>query len=386
MLSAAELLAGLVGIPSVNPLLPGATPDDDERRVAAFLADYLRAEGVDAELQEVKDGRCNVVARIARAGEADDAVVMLTGHMDTYPAGGPHAAYQAVVKDGMLYGRGSADAKGVLAAMTTAFLTAARAEHRRETHLVATLDEECLMLGVKALAALQVRPTLAITGEPSNLIPVVTQKGIVRGSWRVSGPAAHAAYPTEKTAITEAARLVEAVGVLNRRYAGQPPAPMLGAPTVTVTRIASDGGMNLAAREVVVWFDGRFLPEATPPSEAGGRAFARQVDRDLRTLIDTDFVMDELTFVSPPNAADVDTPLVAEFLGHVRQVAGRCEPEGFSYGSEAGVLASFADAALVFGPGDARFSHAWEEGVPLAELDAATEIFRRLLTPSPLEN
>ncbi|GAA3229206.1 M20 family metallopeptidase [Nonomuraea helvata] len=374
MLDASDLLTRLIAIRSVNPLLPGAAPGDGEREAAAFVADHLRAAGIETELQEVEDGRCNVIGHLPRAGGADDAVILLVGHLDTYPAGGPRSGYEPVREGDLLYGRGSADAKGSLAAMITAFLAAARSPVRREAYLAATVDEECLLLGARRLVTHAMRPSLAITGEPTGLVPITAQKGIVRGSLRVRGERCHAAYPKDGTAIDAAAGLVKAVRRLNEDYRRGPSHPVLGVPTMTVTKARSDGGMNLGAGEVTLWFDARFLPGTSAGS------FAVELENGLRRLAgEIDFAADPPSFLSPANQCLVDTPVVAGFFDHVKQVAGACEPEGFCYGSEAGVLAKICDSSLVFGPGDAAYSHGQVEVIDTRELAAATEIFRRLL-------
>lgn len=370
-----ELLHELIAIPSVNPLLPGSDGIAHEADLAAFVVGRLRSAGISVETQEVVDGRHNVIAHLTRAGDADAEVVLLSAHMDTYPAGGPRAAYEPVGEGRMLYGRGSADAKGSLAAMMTAFLQAATASDRRECYLAATVDEECLILGAKALTTHGMRPTLGITGEPTGLVPVVAQKGIVRGSFRVRGPKIHAAYPHGTTAVGSAAELVRALERVNERLGTGPSHPDLGAPTIVVTRLESDGGMNLGATEVVVWFDARFLPGSS------GEDFSARIEQDLRKLLpqQVDFVLDPLAFVSPPNEVPPASALVAEFFAAVKNETGTCEPDSFSYGSEAGVLAEFCQSSLVFGPGDARCSHADVESIDLDELGAATNIFRSIL-------
>jgi len=370
-----DLLRELVTVPSVNPLLPGSQGVTDERDLAVFVAERLRSAGVEVQLQDVRDGRCNVIAHLPRTGNADDQVVLLSAHMDTYPAGGPRAGYQPVTDGRTLYGRGSADAKGSLAAMMTAFLQAAHSPHRREAYLAATVDEECLLQGARELAQHGMLPTLGITGEPTRIAPVVAQKGIIRGAFTVRGPESHAAYPAEVTAVASAAELVSAVKELNSQLERQQCHPRLGAPTITVTRLDSNGGMNLSATEVTVRFDARFLPGTT------GEEFAARIEGDLRVALGdhVDFTLEPLAFVSPPNELPPASPLVEEFYAAVKDTTGVCEPEIFSYGSEAGVLAEFCTASLVFGPGDPRYSHAETESVDLDEVRTATEIFRRLL-------
>lgn len=375
MQDTSEVLAALVAVPSVNPLLAVGPGDRDERELARYVEQRLVAAGAEVTLQEVDGGRVNVVGHLRRQGETDDAVILLSAHMDTYPAGGPRSAYEAVRDGRLLYGRGAADAKGSLAAMLRAFEDVATSPVRRECYVVATVDEECLLQGVKRLASSGIRATLAITGEPTSLVPVVAQKGIVRGSVHVRGPRAHAAYPTASDAVTAAGALVAAVQRLNAEYAQEQPDAVLGAPTLTLTKVASDGGMNLVARDVTLWFDGRFLPGTT------GAEFAAEVESRLRKVLpdDVELTAPDLTFVSPPNRCRSTPDVVAAFLRSVEEVTGRSDVTGFAYGSEAGVLSTFCDDSLVFGPGDAGCSHAPVEVIDVDELETATEVFRRVL-------
>lgn len=373
MISPAELLSDLVAIPSVNPLLC-TDQVDDERSVAAYVAGFLRASGAEVEMLPVEGGRCNVVGHLSRGRHGNDSVLLLTAHMDTYPAGGPRSGYQAFTEQGVLYGRGSADAKGSLAAMLAAFADAAKFDSRREAYLAATVDEECLLLGARQLSTLGIRPALGITGEPTSLVPITGQKGIIRGYFVIRRPRSHAAYPAVRTAVSDAMRLVNAVNELNREYERDSNSVKIGGPTITITKLESDGGMNLVADEVKLWFDARFLPGNS------GENFIKELTDDLGRLAGPDMTFDlgAVTFISPANRL-VSNVLSEEFFAVVSAVTGRCEPESFAYGSEAGVLADFCDASLVFGPGDAAYSHRDVEAIETAELDTASEVFRKML-------
>ncbi|WP_371640712.1 M20 family metallopeptidase [Streptomyces virginiae] len=375
MLDSVELLKQMIAIRSVNPLLPGSTAEDDEQELGHYIANYLQTAGIEVELQQVKDGRCNIIGHVERSGRADDAIILLTGHMDTYPANGPRSGYQPIQEGRDLYGRGSADAKGSLASMLTAFCAAAQSPHRREAYIAATIDEECLLLGAQQLTLHGMRPTLGITGEPTNLIPIVAQKGIIRGAFKVNGNGIHAAYPKQGSAIVSAAHLISAVESLNESYARTPGSSTLGHPSITVTKMKSSGGMNLVAREVAVWFDARFLPGTT------GEDFARKIEDELREILPegVDFVMDPLTFISPANDAPLTIPVMTDLFSAITSVTGTCEPDRFSYGSEAGVLAQICEASIVLGPGDARYSHGKEEMISIDQVESAVEIFRRIL-------
>jgi acetylornithine deacetylase/succinyl-diaminopimelate desuccinylase-like protein len=107
------LLRQLVRVDSRNPsLVPGAP---GEGGVVEALANTLRAWGFAVELQPAAPGRANVVARVGRPGRRS---LMFNGHLDVVGVEGMvHAPFAAEERDGRLYGRGSCDMKGGVAAM-----------------------------------------------------------------------------------------------------------------------------------------------------------------------------------------------------------------------------------------------------------------------------
>ena len=117
----ADLLARLVAIDSVNPaLVPGGA---GEARIAAFVADWLAANGLEVSVDESLPGRPSVVG-VAR-GTGGGASLMLNAHLDTVTVAGMDRPHDPVVRDGRLYGRGAYDMKGGLAAIMVAGAAAA---------------------------------------------------------------------------------------------------------------------------------------------------------------------------------------------------------------------------------------------------------------------
>jgi acetylornithine deacetylase len=375
-LTVEQLLADLVSIPSVNPALQGSSPDDSEQQTGTYVAQLLRRHGVQVTLQEVVPGRHNVIGHAPRGALADDKVILLSAHMDTYPASPDGSAgFEPRIEDGHLFGRGSADAKGSLAAMLSSFITTLKSPYRRESYVVASVDEEYGLCGCRKLTSLHIRPHLAITGEPTSLVPIYAQKGIVRSSIRVGGSVNHAAYPGKKNGLFHAARILAAIEGLNKNLAGAKSTCGLSPTSITPTGIESDGDMNKTPSEVCIWFDARTVPGLSSD------ALLRLLDNWLRERVDEDttFIVDAPFFESPPNECSTSDALVTEFFRKIEDVAGECKPDTFSYGSEAGVLSSIASASLVFGPGDARYSHGPGECVALKEVAAAAQIFGSLL-------
>ncbi|MCW5959058.1 MAG: M20/M25/M40 family metallo-hydrolase [Pyrinomonadaceae bacterium] len=172
-----ELTKSLMNIPSVS---------GDEEAVGLFLRDYLKNLGWTVELQEVEPKRNNVIACLN-----DTPRVFLSTHMDTVP---PFIA--PTEDDEKIYGRGSCDAKGIIASHITAAENLRR-ERIEDIGLLFTVDEEESSKGSRAANDLPIaeRCEYLINGEPTDLDLAIGSKGSLRMLLKTKGKAAHSAYP-----------------------------------------------------------------------------------------------------------------------------------------------------------------------------------------------
>ena len=166
-----SLLAEMVRIDSTNPGLAGG-PGEGE--FAAWFARRLEALGMDVDLWDVLPGRPNVVGRLPGSGGGPS--LLLLGHLDVVAPWGPDA-FEPVVRDGRMYGRGAADMKSGFAAMLLAAeaLIAGGARLRGDLLLAGVIDEEWESAGAEALPARH-RPDACILIECTGL-DVVTEHG-----------------------------------------------------------------------------------------------------------------------------------------------------------------------------------------------------------------
>jgi len=172
-----ELTRQLIDIPSVT---------GDELAVGEFLARHLEQLGYRVERQEVAANRFNVIATT----EAPPSFVFST-HMDTVPP-----FIESSEDEEFIYGRGSCDAKGIIAAQIFA------AQHLRDAGvnhvgLLFTVDEEMGSLGAQAANKHPVAESceFLINGEPTDNRLAIGTKGSVRVIITTEGRAAHSAYP-----------------------------------------------------------------------------------------------------------------------------------------------------------------------------------------------
>jgi len=174
-----KLTRELIDIPSVT---------GEEFHVGTSLAELLNRLGYQVDLQEIERDRANVIATTG-----DQPKVVLSTHMDTVP---PYIA--AGEDDEFIYGRGSCDAKGIIAAQIAA-AEKLRAQGVNEVGLLFTVDEEVTSAGARALNGHPLAATCRylINGEPTDNQLAIGTKGSLQVTIRTEGRAAHSAYPEQ---------------------------------------------------------------------------------------------------------------------------------------------------------------------------------------------
>ncbi|CCH43650.1 putative secreted protein [Wickerhamomyces ciferrii] len=173
----------LVSTPSVS---------NNELDIAQKLQFYLKLEGLTVDLQKVEENRYNV---LAYHGDLNDTKVVLTSHIDTVPPFFPYS----VSDDGKrIYGRGSTDAKGSVAAQITAFLDLIWDGQLRDgdLSLLFVVGEENSGIGMKYVEEnIDYHWDSVILGEPTENKLGVGHKGGYGGILNVTGLASHSGYP-----------------------------------------------------------------------------------------------------------------------------------------------------------------------------------------------
>lgn len=181
-----ELTRELIDIPSVT---------GQEREVGLYLARYLERLGYSVEMVELEPGRANILATLNGA----PPVIVFSTHMDTVP---PHIPSGEDAE--FIVGRGSCDAKGIIAAQVRA-AERLRAEGINRIGLLFTVDEE---MGSRGADVVNLHPLARhcrymINGEPTDNRLAVGTKGSLRLILRTKGRAAHSAYPEQGESAVE---------------------------------------------------------------------------------------------------------------------------------------------------------------------------------------
>lgn len=368
-----RLLADLVAIPSMNPMgRDRAGPEYAEQQLADFVASYLKAHDIDVQTQQVEPMRPNVIGFVdARASQT----LLLEAHLDTVYADDMSIdPFKPDVKENRLYGRGSCDTKGSLAAFlySVASLPESHRKLRYNILFAGVCDEEYRFTGANALAGWGLNADFGITGEPTQLHIIRAHKGVTRWKLRTTGLAAHSAYPQRgENAIFKMAEIL----IRLERYAAelqiQKPHTVLGTPTLSVGVIEGGQAVNIVPDRCWVEIDRRSLPGDTKEEILNG---VRSVIQDVRGW---EF---EEPYLSVPGMEVSEQAFVIRILSEaIQSVVGGVVIETANYATDAGVYNAAGIPTVVFGPGDIAQAHTANEFIELDQLRKAVQILRKLL-------
>src|SRR5438309_928407 len=192
--STIQFLRDLIAINSVNPSLVHEAAGENE--IATAIAAKLRAGSVDVKIEQVVPDRANVFGVLE--GKQEGRSLMWCGHMDTVGVAGMESPFDPIEKEGRIYGRGSQDMKGGLAAMIGAILELSRNGGLPAGRLIlaAVVDEEYASIGAEALVRTW-KADAAVVGEPTDMKIAVGHKGFQWVEVMTEGIAAHGSRPAD---------------------------------------------------------------------------------------------------------------------------------------------------------------------------------------------
>ena len=364
-------LQELVRIPS--QALPDA--GRDERDVADLIARRMRGWGWEPEVWEVEPGRPNVLARVE--GGLPGPTLLFEGHTDVVSEGDAsrwtQAPFGAEIVEGRLYGRGSADMKGGLAAMLFATRALQAAGPFPGRVLAACLvDEEGMMIGVKDLvrSGRAAGVDAAIICEPEEREVCVAQKGAIRVRVTSWGRMAHGAMPQHGlNPIPPLTAFLDRIAALQAELqATNSEHPYLGwdylTPTVVVANRPEQ--FNVIPDRAFAWIDVRTTPRVDHPW---------LLDR-LRSLLGPGLELEVLDD-RPPTETPAEHPAVRALVEAHRAVHGEEPALGGVPGSTDGTIL-WRDAGIpivTYGPGGKWIAHQVDEYVEVEEVVRAAEVY-----------
>jgi acetylornithine deacetylase len=346
MSDVAELLRELVSIHSVSSV--------SNRPVIEFVKTQLSSRATEFTYTDA-----NGLEKVNCVLGPCDAPLALVCHTDTVPF---DESLSARCDGDKVWGRGSCDTKGFLAAA----LAALNAGDTTNVSLVLTADEEIGCLGAKHLLAQRaISPRFAIVGEPTSLQPIRAGKGYALAEVIVAGREAHSAFPALGiSAISRAARLIQRIEEFGKQLEKQiDPAFDPAFTTINIGQIAGGTAKNIIPGEC------RFLIEWRPIASQDPRFVA---DRLIEIVGDLGRI--EVRRAEGGFATASESRLVKSLERETKRPAG-----AVSFGTEAPQLTALGAEAVVFGPGSMSVAHTGGEFVLVPDLERCTEVLRRVI-------
>lgn len=370
----AELTSNLVKLKSYSFM------ENQEQEVAEYIRDFLASYGIDSRMIYAAPGRPNVVARI---GGGSGPVLMLNGHIDTVPAYDMKDAFEGEIREGRVFGRGSCDMKGPVAAMMAAVIGIKNSGVKLKGDLVfaAVADEEEAGIGTKTLLKDWCQADAVIVGEPTELRIGLGNKGLEWIKVEFFGKKVHGGEQKNGVnAIEMAARFIsylteEYVPRLEKRTADY-----LGSASLNIGTITGGDQPSTVADSCTVTFDRRSIPGETVEdvyreineilqllSQRYPGFSARAVD-----LFEGNNDLPHLAFCTEPEA---DIVKAVQWAADKTGVGER-PLVGLSFWTDAGFIANNTDAkCIVFGPGEMAVCHTADENISIDQLKKGAEMF-----------
>ena len=379
----------MAGLEAIRPILETLVGFDtvsakSNLALAHWVRDYLEGHGVASTLVPNAEGtKANLYATLgpSRAGG-----VVLSGHTDVVPVEGQKWSsepFTVTPRGGRLYGRGTADMKGFIAAALAAVPEFLAAGLKTPIHLAFSYDEEVGCIGIPHLLARLARdlpkPRAAIIGEPTMMQVVTGHKGLA--AWRTvfTGVEAHSSRIEEAvSAIFAASDFIAYLRGLAEEFRRGAKDPAFEPPftTINVGKIQGGQAMNIVAGQCAI--DWEFRPLPSTDAKAIIARIRRFVDDELRPALK-----------ARHKAADVELILLADGPGLApepnsiaealaRRLTGANRSGTVAYGTEAGHFQRTGISAVVCGPGDIEQAHKPDEFVALDQLAQCAAFLAKL--------
>jgi acetylornithine deacetylase len=374
-------LADLIRINSMNPSLVHNAPGEAE--AAAYVQEALGRLGLEVTLVESVPGRPSVIGILPGTGGGRS--LMLNGHLDTVGVDGMPDPFLPTIRDGRIYGRGSFDMKGSVAACIAAAkaVVDARLPLRGDLVIAAVADEEYASIGTADVAS-RVMVDGAVVTEPTALDLCIAHKGFAWLEVETVGRAAHGSRFHEGIdANIRMGRVLAELDRLEQELRNRPPHPLVGPPSLHAAMLQGGTELSTYAARCILKIERRTIPGET----------LAQVEAELQAILDRLSAGDQTFRASQrtllqrqPFEVSPDAPLVRALREAASAHLGKPPAHiGAAYWMDTAILAAAGVEAAVIGPTGAG-AHAVEEWVDLQSVRDVAAILARTVASYCQEN
>ena len=257
-----RLTMDMVAIPSYSFM------ENQEEAISQYILDFFLEHGFTAYRTEIEPGRYNTVAILEGTERETSPSLMLTGHMDTVPAYDFEKAFEPWEDAENVYGRGTVDMKGALAAAMCAMVEIKESGTRLKGDLIfcGVADEEEAGIGTRSLIETGPEATYTVVGEPTDLHIALGHKGLEWIEVSFKGKKVHGGAQEEGVnAIMMAGRFLQKLETEYLPKLAQRTHPILGKATLNIGTITGGDQPSTVADHCRIRLDRRCLTSETIP-------------------------------------------------------------------------------------------------------------------------
>lgn len=408
-----DLLQELVKIPSVTPYFDEDSEYKREGDAQQFLRTYLEEMGMETEftypdakkLESYKDkagyyadhtfeNRPNLFGKLKGTGGGKS--ILLSGHMDVVQRGSKWTKnpFGGEVVENRIYGRGTVDMKGGIAAMVAAIkaIQLAGVTLKGDAMVGTVVDEEAGGMGTLALVAEGYRADGCLITEPTHLKIAPLCRGILWGKLTIEGRAGHIELKQGDfrtggavDAIDKASLYLEQFKRLNKEWSVTKEHKYLPIPCqIHIAQFEAGEYPTTFANQAVLTFNAQYLPREKDENGLGSNV-KKEIEEFVGAVAQTDPWLRE----HPPKIEwliDADCGETMDdqlFFQTVRDSAKEVSPEsdveGICCHTDMGWFCNVGIPTLNIGPGDARLAHQADEYVEIEELITCTKMIASII-------
>ena len=361
------------------------TAQKGELAAAEIISDELGRSGIDCRIDSWGLNRANLTAQVKSAGRKGGLLFLC--HLDVVAAGQAgwkYPAFAGVESEGKIYGRGSADMKGGIAAVVTAIREIVDSGTKLKGDIIffAAAGEETDSCGVKRfisnfnppafLRKQEGGPKIAgvVIPEPTDFDVVTAHRGMLWLKIKTVGKAAHSSTP--ELGVNAIASMKILLAELDNYKIRFEPHKLLGGCSMSVNTIAGGKEINVVPAECSIGIDIRTLPgqqfqEIISDFE---KIFAKLKQKNSQFKASVS-VMREV--------GALETDLSCDFVKDFCSAVEASETKAVGFTTDGPHLAPLGAPVVIFGPGKPQLAHKPDEYIDIADVGKAVEYYKNII-------